>query len=130
MTDVAAEMWNHGREMAPAQLHFEPGEMREIAGYIWSRRMFENSGNPARGKATFAAKTCAACHNNPASGTPTLDSGGREYTDITMVSVLWRHGPAMLGRAQEKIQPWPRLDTREMSDIIAYLNVRAAPNAR
>ena len=36
----------------------------------------------------------------------------------------------MLGRAQEKIQPWPRLDTREMSDIIAYLNVRAAPNAR
>jgi mono/diheme cytochrome c family protein len=92
--------------------------------------MFENSGNPARGKATFAAKTCAACHNNPASGTPTLDSGGREYTDITMVSVLWRHGPAMLGRAQEKIQPWPRLDTREMSDIIAYLNVRAAPNAR
>jgi hypothetical protein len=47
-----------------------------------------------------------------------------------MVSVLWRHGPAMLGRAQEKIQPWPRLDTREMSDIIAYLNVRAAPNAR
>jgi mono/diheme cytochrome c family protein len=130
MTDVAAEMWNHGREMAPAQLHFEPGEMREIAGYIWSRRMLENSGNPARGKALFTSKTCAGCHGNPASGAPALASGGREYTDITMVSVLWRHGPAMLGRAQEKIQPWPRLDTREMSDIIAYLNVRVAPNAR
>ena len=130
MTDIAAEMWNHGREMAPAQLHFEPGEMREIAGYIWSRRMFENNGNPARGKALFTSKTCASCHGNSAGGALALTSGGREYTDITMVSVLWLHGPAMLGRAQEKIQPWPRLDTREMSDIIAYLNVRATPNAR
>jgi mono/diheme cytochrome c family protein len=130
MTDVAAGMWNHGREMSSARLHFEPGEMREIAGYIWSRRMFENSGNPTRGKAVFAAKTCGACHNNPASGAPALSSGGREFTDITMVSVLWRHGPAMLGRVQEKIQPWPRLDAREMSDLIAYLNNRVSPNAR
>lgn len=131
MTDIAAEMWDHGREMSSAQLHFEPGEMREIVSYIWSIRMFENTGNATRGKSDFAAK-CGACHNNPSSGVPDLSSGGRQYSDITMVSVLWQHGPAMLGRAQEKVQPWPRLDTREMSDIIAYLNLRVSPkvNAR
>jgi mono/diheme cytochrome c family protein len=130
LTDVAAAMWNHGREMAPAQIRFQSGEMREIAGYIWSRRMFENGGNPGRGKSLFSTKRCAGCHGNPASGAPALTSGGREFTDITMVSVLWRHGPAMLGRSQEKLQPWPRLDTREMSDLIAYLNARVSPDAR
>jgi mono/diheme cytochrome c family protein len=129
LTDVAAEMWNHGREMSSAQLHFAPGDMRQIVGYIWSRRMFENNGNPARGRSAFA-RDCGSCHNNSGPGVSALASGGREYTDITMVSVLWRHGPAMLGRAQEKVMPWPRLDAREMSDLIAYLNARATPNAR
>jgi mono/diheme cytochrome c family protein len=129
LTDIAADMWDHGREMSSAQLHFEPGEMSRIIGYIWSRRMFENDGNSARGKTAFA-KDCGSCHNNPASGAPSLTTGGREFSDVTMVSVLWRHGAAMLGRAQEKVQRWPRLNAREMSDIIAYLNTRVTPNAR
>ena len=68
MTDVAAEMWNHGRDMSAAGVRFAPGEMREIASYIWSRRMFENSGNAARGKSLFASRNCGSCHGNGAGG--------------------------------------------------------------
>jgi mono/diheme cytochrome c family protein len=126
LTDVAAEMWNHP---ASDKLQFQPGEMRDVVSFIWSQRMFENTGNAARGKNVFADKNCAACHNNPSRGAPPLTSGRREFTDITMVSVLWLHGPSMLGRMREKLSPWPRFEPGEMSDLIAYLNARATPVA-
>lgn len=120
MTDVAADMWNHGREMSGAGLKFAPGEMRDIAAYIWSRRMFENTGNPEHGKNVFA-KDCASCHSGTAAGAPALTPGAREFTDITMVSVVWKHAAA---------KSLPRLDTREMSDVIAYLNRKGSTGAR
>ena len=49
---------------------------------------------------------------------------------ITMLSVLWEHGPTMLSRMKEKQVQWPRFETREMSDLIAYLNVRDSRDAR
>lgn len=123
LTDVAADMWNHGREMSGAGLQFAPDEMRQIASYIWSRRMFENTGNAARGQTVFG-KNCASCHNSAAKGAPILAPGAREYTDITMVSAVWKHAAAITAA-----KSWPRLDTREMSDLIAYLNHKPA-NAR
>lgn len=125
MTDIAAEMWNHGREMSGAGLSFAPGEMGQIASYIWSRRMFENSGSAGRGRTIFA-KDCATCHGNASSGAPVLTPGAREYTDITMVSAVWKHASAT--SAQGKA--WPRLDTHEMSDLIAYLNSKGSSSAR
>ena len=41
-----------------------------------------------------------------------------------MVSVLWRHGPQMLEQMQKKSIKWPRFESNEMSDVIAYLNAR------
>jgi len=130
LTDFAADMWNHGPIMRSVPAQFEPGEMRKIVSFIWSQRYLENKGNLERGKKVFAAKKCAACHNYPASGAPPLTSRDRNYSGITMVSVLWGHGPAMQGRMQAKQISWPRFDTREMSDLIAYLNVRDASDFR
>ena len=44
------------------------------------------------------------------------------YSDITMVSVLWSHGPRMLERMNEKKIAWPRFTAPQMADLIAYLN--------
>jgi hypothetical protein len=41
-----------------------------------------------------------------------------------MVSALWRHGPRMLEQMKQKGVAWPRFQTKEMSDLIAYLNPR------
>jgi mono/diheme cytochrome c family protein len=130
LTDLAADMWNHGPIMKSAAVQFAPGEMRTIVSYVWSQRYLENKGNLERGKKIFAAKKCGVCHNDPASGAPALTSRDKDYSGITMLSVLWEHGPTMLSRMKEKQVQWPRFETREMSDLIAYLNVRDSRDAR
>ncbi len=130
LTDIAADMWNHGSDMRVAPVRFAPGEMSEIVSFVWAQRNLENDGNLERGKKVFAAKSCGACHGDPASSAPPLTSRSREFSGITMVSVLWAHGPAMQARMREKHIAWPHFDTREMSDLIAYLNVRDAGDAR
>jgi mono/diheme cytochrome c family protein len=122
LTEIAAEMWNHQPLMKQPPIQLTPDEMRQIIGYLWARQYFRGTGSPERGKAVFAAKQCATCHNDPASGAPKLAKGKNAYSDITMVSTLWGHGPQMYGLMTQKKIPWPRFTAVQMSDLIAYLN--------
>jgi mono/diheme cytochrome c family protein len=126
LTDVAAGMWDHGFRFPAATVHLEPAEMREVLSYVWAAQFFESSGDARRGKNVFASKRCATCHDHAAGGAPSLASGPRKLSGITMVAALWRHGPAMLALMLEEKISWPRFDAREMSDLIAYLNTREA----
>jgi mono/diheme cytochrome c family protein len=131
LTDLAADMWNHGPIMKTNPVRFEPGEMREIVSLVWSQRYLENKGNLERGKKVFAAKKCSECHKGSGRGVaPPLTSRERDFSGITMISVLWEHGPAMLDRMRQAHIPWPRFSTREMSDLIAYLEVRDSSDAK
>lgn len=122
LTDIAADMWNHepGMKQPPPQLSQE--EMRQIIGYIWGTQYFRGQGNAERGKKVFAAKSCAACHNDASSGAPKLAKGKDGYSDIVMVSALWQHGPHMLDLMTQRKIAWPRFTAQQMSDLIAYLN--------
>jgi cytochrome c2 len=130
LTDIAADMWNHGRDMSLRGQTFGPGEMRAIAAYIWSRRLIENVANASAGANAFTTKKCTVCHDDPSSGAPALTARGNYFTAATMVSALTRHGPAMLDRMREKHLAWPAFSGSEMANLIAYLNVRTARNAR
>jgi mono/diheme cytochrome c family protein len=131
LTDIAAEMWNHEPAMAArmgkAPPHLEAGEMRELVSYLWAQPFFEDSGNAGRGSRVYVSKKCAVCHDDPASGAPQLSGAARPFSGVTMVAALWRHGPTMLQRFQQKNLHWPRFDGHEMSDLIAYLNSRDRP---
>ena len=96
--------------------------MRQLIGYIWARQYFRGDGNAERGKKVFTEKSCAICHNDPASGAPKLAKGKDAYSDITIVAALWGHGPRMLDLMAQKHIDWPRFTTQQMSDLIAYLN--------
>ena len=123
LTDIAVEMWNHEPGMKQQPPALSQQEMREILSYIWARQYFQGGGNAARGKRVFAEKNCAACHNAPSGGAPKLAKGKDAYTDITMVSALWQHGPRMLEAMSQKKLSWPRFSTpQQMADVIAYLN--------
>ena len=122
LTQIAADMWDHQPSMKQPPPVLSQEEMRQIISYIWARQYFRGDGSADRGKKVFADKSCATCHNNPASGAPTLSKGKEAYSDITMVSTLWQHGPRMLEMMNQKNIGWPRFTTREMSDLIAYLN--------
>jgi mono/diheme cytochrome c family protein len=121
MTDMAADMWNHEAAMKQAP-ELSADEMRRILGYIWMRPNFEGSGDAARGKKVFAEKGCAGCHENGTAGAPRLGKIVGGYSDISMVSALWDHGPRMLELMSQRKIAWPRFTTAQMSDLIAYLN--------
>jgi mono/diheme cytochrome c family protein len=130
LTDLAADMWNHGLDKNLGNTTFEPTQMQEIAGYVWTQRSRANDGSPGHGERVFAAKKCAVCHDDPSSGAPALAAAGQSFSGAGMVSALTRHGPTMLDRMREKNLAWPRFSGNEMSDLIAYLNTRVPRNAR
>ena len=122
LTDIAVDMWNHQASMKQPPPNLSQEEMRQILGYIWTRQYFRGNGEAARGKQVFTAKSCAACHNDPASGAPQLSKSAEGYSDITIISALWEHGPRMLDLMTERKLAWPRFTAQEMADLIAYLN--------
>ena len=127
LTSIAVAMWNHQASMKQPSPNLSQEEMRQILGYVWARQYFRGGVDAAKGKDVFAEKGCATCHNDPSSGAPSLSKGAGSYSDITMVSVLWEHGPAMLDRMKQNNIAWPRFTAPQMSDLIAYLN---KPGAR
>jgi len=126
LTEIAVDMWNHQPSMKnpPPQLSQE--EMRQMTGFLWAKQYFRGDGNAERGKKVFAEKNCATCHNDPAAGAPKLGKGKDKdkdaYSDVTMLSVLWEHGPRMLDNMEQRKLAWPRFTTQQMADLIAYLN--------
>lgn len=124
LTEIAVEMWNHQPMMAPTPPALSEGEMRDLVSYLWVQAFFEDSGDPEAGRRVFVTKHCAACHDDPSSGAPELTAPQRTFSAAAMISALWHHGPTMLGQMNTKGIPWPRLDGREMSNLIAYLNSR------
>lgn len=128
LTDVAAAMWNHAPLMMKDSDKL-PGpisvpEMRQIISYVWARQFFSTKGDVARGKKVFESQKCASCHNNASGGAPEIDRSTGPYSAVRMVSVLWKHGPAMEQRMESKKIAWPRLSPSDMANIIAYLNNR------
>jgi mono/diheme cytochrome c family protein len=122
LTQIAVDMWNHQSSMKQPPPQLTQEEMRELLSYLWAHQYFRGDGNPDRGKKVFSEKSCATCHNDPSSGAPKLGKGKDAYSDITMVSALWDHGPRMLEMMNQKKLAWPRFTAQQMSDLIAYLN--------
>jgi mono/diheme cytochrome c family protein len=122
LTTVAAAMWNHAPEMLQMPPALNEDEMRRIVSYVWTKQFFADQGDAGRGKRLFTHKNCAVCHNDPASGAPSLGRGKDAYSPVTMVAALWKHGPRMLERIEQKNLAWPRFSSTEMSDLVAYLN--------
>jgi len=123
LTDVAASMWNHAPmfDMQPPRL--EGNEINEVLGQRWASQFYAGTGEPAKGRKIFAAKRCVECHG-PSGPGPDLHARAGDWSGITMVSALWRHGPEMLAQAQARKIPWPVLRAGEMSDLIAFLNTK------
>lgn len=122
LPDIAAAMWNHGPKLTTAPA-ISTDEMRQIVSYVWEKQYLGSAGSSDRGGQVFKAKHCATCHTGDG-GAPHLRDNAKTYSPVTMVAVLWKHGPAMLERMQERKMPWPRLTPAELSDLVAYLNTK------
>jgi cytochrome c551/c552 len=121
LTGVAASMWNHASFLHAEPPRLDADEMREVLSAYWAKQFFEGSGDSSRGKRLFAAKRCVMCHSGAGPG-PVLAAKAGEYNGITMVSALWRHGPAMLAQMKQKKIAWPVFKVGEMADLMAWMN--------
>jgi cytochrome c2 len=121
LTGVAASMWNHASLLHAEPPRLDADEMREVLSEYWARQFFESSGDAARGKRLFASRHCVECHSGAGPG-PVLPATAGTYDGMTMVSALWRHGPAMLKQMNRKHISWPVFRAGEMADLIAWLN--------
>lgn len=120
LIDVAASMWNHAPRMPDAAM-VSTEEMRQIVSYVWQTQYLGASGSVSRGRKAFEKKNCASCHSGQSTA-PDLRRGERPYSPVSMVAVLWQHGPAMLERMKQQKMAWPRLSPGDVSDLVAYLN--------
>jgi mono/diheme cytochrome c family protein len=127
LTDIAAAMWNHAPQMRQPPPEVSIVEWRQLISYVWAKQFFATRGDAPRGRKVFESKKCAVCHNDASSGAPSLSKPEEPYSAISMVAILWQHGPTMLGRMEEKHIAWPRLSQEEAANLIAYLNSRRAP---
>lgn len=124
LTGEAAAMWNHASILHTQPPQIGGDEMREMLGSWWAKQFFRGSGDASKGKKVFTAKRCAECHSGAGPGS-NLSSLNGNYSAITMVAALWRHGPVMLDEMQKKHIAWPVFKAEEMANLIAWLNQTA-----
>jgi mono/diheme cytochrome c family protein len=127
LTEVAAAMWNHAPPMqtatgAAAPRDINEQEMRQILTYVWASQFFEPPGDLANGRRIFVSYNCAACHENALVPSPKLPAYGTHYSVVSMIPVLWKHGPVMLQRIEQKNLPWPHFQKNDIADLAAYLS--------
>jgi len=129
LTAVAAAMWSHASLLHAEPPRLDTAEMREVLSYYWAKPFFESSGDAGKGRRLFAAKHCADCHSRTGPGPVLTDKAGT-WNGITMVSALWRHGPAMLNEMNRRKISWPSFRAGEMTDLIAWLNQKPTGAAK
>lgn len=132
LAQFAGAMWNHSPEMfrvmkaqGIARPAFENQEMADVMAYLNSLRYFEPTGTAGAGASHFAERGCARCHGARAEGTasgPALRGRGGDYNTVSLATALWSHGPEMYRQTQKLSVAWPRLETSDLGDLIAFLN--------
>ena len=123
LTDIAVDMWNHAPRMMQPPPNLSEEEMRSLLSYLWMRQFVSGGGSVAAGKKVFQERRCAECHAGGAHGAPPLPGQAKQYSEVSIISALWRHGPQMLRRMKEAGIAWPMFGGgQEVADLIAYLN--------
>jgi mono/diheme cytochrome c family protein len=123
LTDIAVDMWNHAPRMMQPPPTLNDEEMRSLLSYLWMRQFVYGGGDVAAGRKVFQERKCATCHAGGTHGAPPLPGQARQYSEVSIISALWRHGPMMARRMKEAGIPWPMFGgQQEVADLIAYLN--------
>jgi mono/diheme cytochrome c family protein len=137
--DLAAEMWNHLPQMAtrlwsssplPAEKpYMTPNEMSDLIAFLYKPRAFGERlpgepGDPRSGERLVADKGCLGCHSleAPPRGKVGGSLSGLKGLDSpwTIIAKMWNHG-FLMASTIEGSNAWPRVTSREMADLVAFL---------
>lgn len=95
-----------------------------FCGLSQSQSIVAPAQNPLSGSRVFGSKGCSKCHAVNGVGVkvgPDLGriQANRSFNDLA--AAMWNHLPAMAAKMKEQHQPFPRLDSAEAGDLIAFL---------
>ena len=94
------------------------------AGASDAQGLFSAAHDPLAGEKLFTSKGCAQCHAIAGKGGrigPDLTGTTRARTFYDLAASLWNHAPTMSARIRAAGGERPRLDARELGDLVAYL---------
>ncbi len=128
LAQLAGQMWNHSHKMSKAMEEkrierpmLSSKEMADLIAYLFSTRYFDEMGDSEKGKNVFIKRQCNLCH---AKGTkmPNLSVLKGQISPIFMARTMWNHGPEMLEKMRKAKISWQKIDEKEMTDLMEYLN--------
>lgn len=124
---LASRIWNHAPQMWAAmrkadveQPKMNEGEVADLFAFFYSVRYFDQPGDAARGKHVFEDKKCGLCHSDK--GPAIAIARWSSLRDpVELVERMWNHAPQMVGVTAARKMPFPTLDSRELTDLLVYL---------
>ena len=144
--DLAGVFWNHVpvmrekmQDLKIVTPHLDPREMADLVAFLTAYRYYltevGQSGSPAGGRTVFEVKRCPKCH--AMSGVTTFDKPGPrldrykgQYSAIILAQAMWNHSPEMASVMRGVGMPFPRLNGKEMADLLAYLQAGNVSGSR
>ncbi|MBI1749321.1 MAG: c-type cytochrome [Acidobacteria bacterium] len=131
MHQLVTRLWNHipvmwkrleaTRKSYPS---ISPEEMANLFAYLYTACYVQELGDARRGRRLFTQKGCSRCHSmdyeEHAIG-PNLKTLGPVVTPIFWAQEMWNHAPAMETYMRRANVTWPRFDSEEMNDLLAYI---------
>jgi len=135
---IAAELWNHGPAMAEAMRAkgiarptFRDAELRDLIAYLKAASqshaegpLYVLPGRADEGHRLFRDKGCILCHSVRGEGGrvgPDLAERGLAWSLTQFAAAMWNKAPAMMKEMTARAISVPRLQAREMADLVAYL---------
>jgi mono/diheme cytochrome c family protein len=124
---LASRMWNHAPQMwaAMKSANIDAPSLNEAAvadlfAFFYAARYFDKPGDAARGKAVFDDKQCGRCHTQGGAASPVAQ--WKSLRDpVELVERMWNHAPQMQAAASIRKMSFPKLDSRELTDLLVYL---------
>lgn len=131
VTQIAEMMWNHGPKMwdkmeseGISYPTFKESEMADLIAYLYSLKLEDKPGEPARGDKLVEEKGCLSCHSVNGKGkeiAADFTTLGEMDSPISMITAMWNHAPDMQEEHQAQKKKWPRMDGKDMADLYAFL---------
>jgi cytochrome c len=127
-SEITGLLWNHSYAMGAAMAaggvpfpRFTGSELSDLIAYLYFRGYIGEDGNPTRGSSVFAEKGCAACHREGVTDVPDIRTLLQRTARADLAAAMWNHAPQMHLLMAEKGLFWPKFESGEMRDLVAYL---------
>jgi cytochrome c2 len=136
--ELAANIWNHlpimtegMQTVGMSHPEMNAREAADLIGFLFTLDYFDVPGDVGVGKTLFSEKRCHVCHrigDYGGEGGPELDHLGRYASPILVAASMWNHTVRMSEAMELRGVNRPSFDSREILDLIAYLeSATAAP---